>query len=342
MKKLTRQQKKHKLSRARYQLSKKSRSGKKHNVSDINYQSRLPSKKYKTFHFKAPKIFNLQYENVNEVLKFIAQLKIIGRDEVHDIFIDLADVNEFGEGAIAMLLTVIKEIRDFAPRKPIRGNQPKSETASDVLEKSGFFKHVAGHTISEKNQSEKNTMVTYGNANKAPSFLPKIIHQAMDTVWGRPGRNPLLYNVAFEMIRNSCDHAFKKDNMIKWYLASTFLDDQNLVKFSFVDNGKGILKTLNEGRLKNALNLFTGNVDILITAFKNGIKSRTGLSWRGKGLPDIFENYEENFIRNLIVITNDVFIDFDRKIQHKLDTPFAGTYYFWIVDQHCVEANFPL
>lgn len=241
-----------------------------------------------------------------------------------------------------MLLTVMDELINANRLLPIKGNQPNFAEAKDVLEKSGFFKYVTGHVISEKNRIEKNTMLTIGNADKSQTFLPKVVHQAMETVWGNKGRNPLLYTTAFEMIRNSCDHAFKKNNQIKWYLSSTHLEKENTVKFSFADNGKGILKTLTTGKLSIVTALFRDNNDILETAFKDGIKSRTGLSWRGKGLPTIYENYVENYIKNLIVISNDVFIDFDRNINEKLTTSFDGTYYFWIVNTECEKLNLPL
>ena len=114
----------------------------------------------------------------------------------------------------------------------------------------------------------------------------------------------------------------------------------NLVKFAFVDNGEGILKTFRSGKLKKFLGLFKNDVDILDTAFKDGIKSRTGLSWRGKGLPTIYENYEDGYIKNLLVISNDIFLNFDAGIKRKLDNPFSGTYYYFEVDQTCEKACF--
>ena len=140
------------------------------------------------------------------------------------------------------------------------------------------------------------------------------------------------------MMRNSHDHAFKNEESVIWHFAISHDDEKKEVKFSFVDNGKGIIKTFTEGFLSKFLNLFTDNRDLLETAFKDGINSRTGLSWRGKGLPTIYENYQDKYFRNLVVITNDVYLDFDRKIQKKLSVPFSGTYYFWSLDVTCTKA----
>ena len=140
------------------------------------------------------------------------------------------------------------------------------------------------------------------------------------------------------MMRNSCDHAFKKGKIIIWHFGISHVEDSNLVKFSFVDNGRGIIKSFTEGFLSRVLNFFSDNADILETAFKDGIESRTGLSWRGKGLPTIYENYKDGYIKNLVVISNDVYIDFDNEIYMKLEIPFSGTYYYWILNNECTKA----
>lgn len=338
MKRLSPAQRRHLISRARNELSKVKRR------SDLAY---VPSPKfgarptrYDYINVKVPTIFNLQYENVNKVLEFISVIKSIARSRKHGLFVDLENVSEIGEGAIGMLMTVIDEFSDN--NIPVAGNQPKDAFASDILERSGFFSYVQGVKVKDGNRITKNTIFRVGTVNKSQLFLPKIVHEAMETVWGIKGRNQLLYTVAFEMVRNACDHAFKRQKETKWYMVVTHLEAENIVKFSFVDNGKGILKTLNDGRLAQFRHIFTDNADVLTTAFKNGIKSRTGLSWRGKGLPTIYENFEENYIKNLIVISNDVYLDFERGIFAKLSTPFSGTYYYWIVNNECERVCFPL
>lgn len=340
MKKVTFRQKIHSKARALDELRKKDRKGRLKGAS-INLQRPVYQPAPIKFEvLDAPSIFNLQHENVNEVLKYIADIKDIAVKGRSNLLINFEKVTEFGEGALAMLLTVVAEFKDLQSQVIIRGNNPTSEIANDILEKSGFFKFATGHVISEKNRIEKNTILTTGSEYTSQSFLPKFIRDAMDTVWNVKGRNPLVYVVTFEMMRNACDHAFRDNKAIKWHLASTHIEEENLVKFSFVDNGKGILKTLNDGILNKFLHMFKDNVDVIETAFKDGIASRTGLAWRGKGLPTIYENYNENYVRNLVVISNDVFIDFDRGIKERLQVPFSGTYYFWIVDRKCKKVCF--
>lgn len=338
MKKLTSKYKKHLLNRSRQQLKAKKRKGKPRNLIPTS-AGLVPERQTITFaDLITPEIFKLQYESCEEVISYINKVKQIGNGGRH-INIVMDDITEIGEGAISMLLSVMEEL---ALKGVIfTGSKPKDPTARQVLEKSGFFKFVRGK-VDENNKNTKNTILNTGNSYTPQSELAEEIINSMETIWGKKGRSPSIYSCVFEMMRNSCDHAFKHENQVRWHFALSHSEPNNLVKFSFVDNGKGIIKTFSEGFLKNFLNLFQDNLDIIETAFKNGIKSRTGFPWRGKGLPTIYENYLDGHIKNLVVISNDVYLDFDRNIRYKLNNPFSGTYYYWKVDQTCVKECFKL
>jgi hypothetical protein len=234
-----------------------------------------------------------------------------------------------------MFLSVIDELIKIGIG--ITGTKPKIIIERDKLEKSGFFKYMNGK-VEIKNSNTKNTILRTGGKSNTHIDLSTEIKNANETVWGIKGRNPPLRGTVFEMIRNSYDHAFKNENNVIWHLGISHDEDEKQVKFSFVDNGRGIIKSFSEGFLGTLFNMFRDNCDILETAFRNGIESRTGLSWRGKGLPTIFENYEDGYLKNLVVISNDVFIDFDRNIYKKLNVPFKGTYYFWVLNEECKKA----
>lgn len=287
---------------------------------------------------KPPEIFKLKYESCESVIEFINRIKLIGKGG-RNINIIMDDIVEIGEGAISMLLSVMEEL--VKTGVIIKGSKPRSLEPKEILEKSGFFKFVKGK-IDENNKLTKNTILNTGDTNTPQSELAVEIIKSMETIWGKKGRSPSIYSCVFEMMRNSCDHAFKKQSKVKWHFAVSHAEDEHLVKFSFVDNGRGIIKTFANGILKKFINLFSDNVEIVETAFQNGIESRTGFPWRGKGLPTIYENYCDGFIKSLVVISNDVYIDFDNNIKHKLTNTFSGTYYYWVVDQTCVKECFSL
>ncbi len=283
---------------------------------------------------EAPKKFNLKAENCEEFIAFVNKLKKYGLNR-YNINILMEETTDIGEGAISMFLSVIDELTKNGIG--VIGTKPKLIVERDKLEKSGFFKYMEGK-IEAKNSITKNTILRTGGKSNTHIDLSFEIKNANETVWGTKGRNPPLRGTVFEMMRNSHDHAFKNENSVIWHLGISHDEENKQVKFSFVDNGRGIIKSFSEGFLGKLFNLFRDNCDLLETAFKNGIESRTGLSWRGKGLPTIFENYEEGYFKNLVVISNDVFIDFDKKIYKKLNVPFKGTYYFWLLNEECTKA----
>jgi hypothetical protein len=281
--------------------------------------------------------FDLKYENCNDVIKFISDLKKLAESSIY-IQVLMDDVEEIGIGAIAMLLSVINELG--AKKISIKGTKPKNKTALSVLENSGFFKYLRT-TLTETTPNNKNTFLKTGDNTTPSSEIAKEVRKAMETVWGVEARCPELYGGIMEMVRNTCDHAFIKNlDPITWHFGLSHLEDENKVKFSFVDNGKGIIKTFTDTLLKTLIQSFKDNADFLNTAFNNGIESRTGLSWRGKGLPTIFDMYTDKIITRFIVISNDVYIDFDNNIFVTLPISFSGTYYYWEIEQTCAKKYF--
>ena len=50
------------------------------------------------------------------------------------------------------------------------------------------------------------------------------------------------------------------------------------------------------------------------------------------------EDYGYDFIENLVVITNNVFLDFTNKEKSKeLKTKFNGTFYYWELTKNCID-----
>ena len=105
-----------------------------------------------------PPYFTLKYEHCIPVIQFINDLKSLGQQGKH-INIIMNDVVEIGEGAIAMLLSVINEIGSNAVL--VKGTKPKDPEVNKTLEKSGFFKYIAT-IISAENINTKNAILRTG------------------------------------------------------------------------------------------------------------------------------------------------------------------------------------
>ncbi|WP_282126101.1 hypothetical protein [Marinifilum flexuosum] len=285
----------------------------------------------------APDDLRLTYSECENVTGFIHRIKSASRSS-RNIIVDLENVSKICDGTISMLLSVIKEIGRDGVR--VKGTYPKDIDARNFLEKSGFFGHIRGH-VSPSNGETKNTIIRTGDSRTPPAEVSQEIYNSMETVWGTKGRNPLLRGGVFEMVRNSCDHAFSNSASVFWHFSLSHHEDEELVSYSFVDNGKGIIRTMSsKGIIDKIFDYFKSNSNILKAAFENGIESATGLPWRGKGLPTIYELYEDKVVTNLIVVSNNVFIDFDRNLRKEIKFPFSGTYYHWVINPSCKKYCF--
>ena len=285
----------------------------------------------------APNNFTLKYEDSVEMINFINKLKICGNKR-ENVEIIMDAVSDIGEGAICMLLSVIHELNDLDLY--VRGTKPDNKAVNSILERSGFFSYLNAY-VSKENISTKNKILKTGSEKTKYTLFAKEVNSAMDTIWGVRARCPELYGGLMEMNRNACDHAFSIKQKITWHCGFSHFENEKKVKFVFVDNGKGIIDSFTSTSfMKSVLKVFKDNTDLLITAFNDGIESRTGLSWRGKGLPTIYEMYRENVIKKLVVITNNVYIDFDRQIHITLPVSYRGTYYYWEIDNNCKPSYF--
>lgn len=337
-----------KIKRRELRIKKKNKQKNKNRLLNQNLQvipknyykksfGNLKIKKPKPKELWAPQRLSLQFGYSEEVLRFITNLKKFGNKFYH-IHLRLDKVTEIGEGAIAMLLSVINELT--LKNIYITGTSPANQFAKNTLEKSGFFRYMRGN-ISPENLNTKNIIIRTGDINTSQNELSPEMPKAMETIWGVKGRCTELFGTIGEMLRNTCDHAFTNGHKIVWHLGVSHLESQNTVKFSFVDNGIGIIKNYNSrSHWSKVRAFFSDNAVVLENAYKKGIESQTGLPWRGEGLPTIYQLYNDKIITNLVVITNNVYLDFDRNIFQEIKVSFSGTYYFWKVDKTCKPAYF--
>jgi disulfide oxidoreductase YuzD len=80
------------------------------------------------------------------------------------------------------------------------------------------------------------------------------------------------------------------------------------------------------------------DIDVLDRAFNKKYASVTNDINRNKGLPKIKKIVTENYVDNLIVITNGVFLDFSNEANSKiLNKKFNGTFYYWELNKNCID-----
>lgn len=106
---------------------------------------------------------------------------------------------------------------------------------------------------------------------------------------------------------------------------------RRIVCYSFVDTGVGIFKSVQVRALQRIFKLIgiTNNAELLKDILNGGMPSRTGLAYRGKGLPKIYKAARNGDLKSLYIVSNNVFADIERSVFIELKTPFQGTLYYW-------------
>ncbi len=273
---------------------------------------------------KLPSTFSLR-ENTIETIEFINDLKELKNSNMR-IYLNMKNVKTITNGTIALLLSVVNEFT--ARGKKIIGSKPKNPKAKRVLELSGFFDYMSG-SIEYYSEVNSNTIIEQSNKSVEPQSTAKVVSSAMKTVTGKSQRNKKLQGLFIELMANSINHGFPGSQKKKWILSTSHYQKERYVSFSFIDNGVGVLKTLNQKIGRQLLTLFKGKQDLLQSAFKGEIGSRTGLPFRGKGLPFIKDKYDTNRISNLFILTNNVILDYISNEFYEIDIPYSGTFYYF-------------
>jgi anti-sigma regulatory factor (Ser/Thr protein kinase) len=275
--------------RRKYPKFKRDRSQKKTNFIETSKKERI----------SAPRYFTIS-ENIEAVLKFVYKSKKLYEYKIFDVFeFDLSDVLTIDDGAATILLSLCYDLDNL--RKQVKLKMPKNLTTKKFVEQIGFRKFFKGYIA---NQNNFNETLKKGKSTILQKDTVPIIHKAMKTVFGIDKKNQKLQGMLIELMTNSVNHAYINNNKQKsWYISTRHEIEENKVEFCFVDNGDGIINTIN---VRLGEKLYTSNEEIIKKAFDGEYRSRTKLSNRGRGLIVIKNNHNKMTVKSLKVITNNV------------------------------------
>src|SRR5207249_4368117 len=104
--------------------------------------------------------------------------------------------------------------------------------------------------------------------------------------------------------------------------------------FTFIDQGIGIFRS--QGlffriRLASKV-LFQERTHVLRELLLRHIPSSSGVPYRGYGLPGIYEACIARRIRNLVIVSNDVYANVEKEDFRPLKNSFDGTILYWEVE----------
>lgn len=285
-----------------------------------------------------PQTFEL-LTNHNEVIGFFNSLLDSKQDrKLKQIKLDLSAVSSMDSPALCLLLSVINELA-YSKIK-VTGNYPNNTECAKMFIESGFLQYMRDEHGHKLNVEAPNFIKEAGKSQTKNKNISDAVRRAVRFITGSDDRFQPAYTVSMELCTNSVEHAYEK-RPIHWLLGVHKVND-GTVGFTMADTGVGILKTLNrkfKHEIEDILH-FRSNRDILYRAFLRKYGSATEMVNRNKGLPCVLDKYKNGLIKNLKVITNDVYLDFGRKdADFKMQYSLPGVLFYWEIDNDCLDKH---
>lgn len=292
----------------------------------------------------APKNFTL-IGNPEEVIAFISVLKNCFNKK-RPVYVVMRDVENIDYDAIVVLLSAMVRFKSHNIR--FNGDFPKNNESKKILSESGFFDTLQLRQFQDRARFEirptgKNFISTHGVAGIVDSNLgASLIESASRAVWGKSKRCPGVQTTLVELMQNTVNHASAMSEEEKhWWLSVNPSKTDGKVRFSFVDYGVGIFRSLQEKpkdnifyvALRQLFNKYKDNAELLRLIMNGELhKTVTGEYFRGQGLPGIKESMEENAFSNLHIISNNVYANINEGEYKVLTESLDGTFIYWEID----------
>lgn len=297
-------------------------------------------RQYKTFtqykRLTAPAVFSLSLNGVETAEYFGKVEEYFKFDQA--TFIDLADVTRISPDAIMYLLSLM-EVYSQQTTLRVQGNRPKEARPRHLLEESGFFSFVASQ---EPVFRQSTKVLTIRTGERVESVIAEdVINFALRRLQrNRDEYSSGSYINLIECMGNTKQHAYTENLPYKpkWWLGAIYNEAKNCVSFTILDYGQGIPSTVRKSTSEQFSKMFSGvNLSVIdaldsklvLSALKGELRTRTGLKFRGKGLPKIFGHYRRKLISNLVIISDKAYINLDSNQSLDLDRALTGTVLSW-------------
>ncbi len=292
----------------------------------------------------APEDFRL-VENTEDSLAFFRNIRsndyttnIKGEKSVE---FTLENVKEIDYGTISILTAISDDLK--YKNINLRGNIPLNQKAREFLIDSGFLNHMFDSYGNRINTKSKSDLIFFEKGSgklmeKDNRKISEMVKNAMLHLTGNSKHCLPIKTLILEICGNSID--WGNTSKKQWLFGLKYNDDK--VIFTVTDVGLGILKTLRKKNIQKINDAFTlkSPHEVLIDAFLKKYNSNTLEENRNKGLPSVRINYEIGNIKNLIVITNDVILQYDNHSKSRTikkgTSRYRGTFYQWEMDNDCI------
>jgi len=277
-----------------------------------------------------PNIFSLT-ENINGTMSFFKDLMITA--EKHEpIFIDADGVSTITPDAILYLILIIEKIHEFKIYS-IRGNSPSHPTCKKIFQQSGFLNYVKSPLNKYATDTDIFT-IREGTKTQPTTAKEVLMYVKKHLEIEKSNKNTkAIFSLIIEAMANTYNHASAKgEDRKKWYLMAYYTDDGD-VEFAMLDNGETIPKTIRKDFTEKIAQLFktkkTTDHELIMSAFQGKFRTKTKEKKRGKGLPKMYELAKDNYIKDLVIISNQGYVNAMDDKKHKLEDKFHGTLISW-------------
>jgi hypothetical protein len=286
----------------------------------------------------APKVFCFTKNTVG-MIEFLDKLET-AVDNNDQITIDLSEINDLSTDATLAIVAKATNPNRKSDSK-IFITIPNSELLSDKLFDSGIFGKEERIFSNGEFRKPKGIIERKNDVSVKSEETSELIRFATKQLFGNELRFQQLQRVFVECMNNTINHAsIDKEEKESWW-ASVYYDEAiNTARFNFFDNGIGILESINlrwQDKILNKVG-WKDSAKIMKDALAGEVGSRTGLSYRGKGLPAILEAFNQGCITKLIIISNDVYVNLEKNEYANLEKSFKGTFFHWEINEQ--QRNF--
>lgn len=329
-------------SRRRYKKTPLQRIGKTH-LSPIGIpQAPQPSVEP----LSPPKDFRL-LRNTEACINFFKKVrsreKAITKNNRLEIKIDLSRIEHIDFASTMMLDAICEELASTDPICNVYGSSPVNDKCRQYLIDSGFLDNKYdeyGRKYPELGHSA-NIKIERGQAKLEDEDIMRVVEiekRICRHVTGADGKQYVHINMIKEICGNTVDWSDAAHD--QWIYGAKFEEGKAIVVA--LDLGKGILESISRkfaDKIKDMLDNHS-HVEILEGAFNRKYGSKSGKPNRNRGLPSIKFANENGDIKDLVVITNNVVLDFTNKdrsckfVSNK-SRGFKGTLYSWRIDSSC-------
>lgn len=284
----------------------------------------------------APTNFSL-YQNPDETLEYIKEVKNTVMASM-PVRIEMKSIEVSSIDTIMYFLAILKRLRFSGVNYRCEGDLPNNEKCKYLLRASGFLSYVNSRNPNADLTREDAFVRIISGKYSEPKTAKKICDFVISKLnFTRIGTMDL-YIMIMELMSNTRDHAYINVNkyhmLTDWYVFVYCLEDKNAIRFIFLDTGDGIPSTIRK-KLLEPTKTFLGlrsHTDYIKSALEGiDLRSRTGELYRGNGLPTINSSYQQDYIKDLTIISNRGYFGKDR--QDDLGLELEGTLFYWEISR---------